>query len=318
MRPPAVIICFIVAVPLSSFTFAAEIEKGLPSRVFAPYIDLAKATGTLEQIHAASGTKYFTLAFIISGANCVPAWGGTLPVATDMDIAKQIIDLRKAGGDVIIAFGGQAGQELGVTCPDVASLQAAYQAVIDKYKVKQIDLDVEGEAIGNRASVDRRSQALTNLVAANPGLRISYTLAVTPGGLIPDGLTLLKNAVRHKTPIYVVNQMTMDYGVPVPAGDMARNAISATKGTLRQLKSIGLRAKIGITPMIGMNDSPGETFSLADAQTVLKFADENKDVVLLSFWSVGRDNGSCVGTVSPLCSGVAQTNWEFSRFFNKY
>ena len=96
--------------------------------MFAPYIDLAKATSTLEQIHAASGTKYFTLAFIVSGGGCVPAWGGNLPVAMDKAIAGQIADLRKAGGDVIIAFGGQAGQELGVTCSDVASLQAAYQA----------------------------------------------------------------------------------------------------------------------------------------------------------------------------------------------
>ncbi len=40
------------------------------------------------------------------------------------------------------------------------------------YKVKQIDLDVEGDAIEDQASNDRRSQALTKLVAANPGLRI--------------------------------------------------------------------------------------------------------------------------------------------------
>src|ERR1700760_3042301 len=70
----------------------------LPARVFAPYIDLAKATSTLEQIHGASGTKYFTLAFVVSGGSCVPAWGGTLPVATDTAIADQVKDLRKAGG----------------------------------------------------------------------------------------------------------------------------------------------------------------------------------------------------------------------------
>ena len=286
--------------------------------MFAPYIDLAKATSTLEQIHAASGTKYFTLAFIVSGGGCVPAWGGTLPVATDTAVASQIADLRKAGGDVIIAFGGQAGQELGVTCSDVASLQSAYQAVVDKYKVKQIDLDVEGDAIENQASNDRRSQALTRLVAANPGLRISYTLPVFPTGLIPSGITLLKSAVTYNTPVHVVNLMTMDYGNSVDAGGMATNAISAVNGTLAQVKSIGLKTNVGITPMIGMNDSPGETFSLADAQTVLKFASTHNDVALLSFWSVGRDAGSCVGTVSPTCSGVAQKDWEFSKTFQKF
>jgi len=295
-----------------------SIEATLPARVFAPYIDLAKATSTLEQIHAASGTKYFTLAFIVSGGGCVPAWGGNRPVATDTEIAGQIADLRKAGGDVIIAFGGQAGQELGMTCNDVQSLQSAYQAVVDKYKVKQIDLDVEGDAIDNQASNDRRSEALTNLVRANPGLRISYTLPVFPSGLIPSGMNLLKNAVAHKTPVHVVNLMTMDYGTTVDTGGMAANAISAVDGTLSQVKSIGLKANVGITPMIGMNDSPGETFSLADAESLVRFASSHKDVALLSFWSVGRDSGSCVGTVSPTCSGVAQKDWEFSKTFQKF
>jgi hypothetical protein len=293
-------------------------EATLPAHVFAPYIDLAKTTSTLEQIHAVSGTKYFTLAFVVSGGGCVPAWGGNLPVATDKAIAGQIADLRKAGGDVIIAFGGQAGNELGLTCSDAPTLQSAYQAVIDKYKVRQIDLDVEGEAIENQASNDRRSQALTKLVAANPGLRISYTLPVFPTGLIPSGITLLKSAATHNTPVYVVNLMTMDYGNSVDAGGMAANAISAVNGAREQVKSIGLKANIGITPMIGMNDSPGETFSLADAETVLKFASAHNDVALLSFWSVGRDSGSCVGTVSPTCSGVAQKDWEFSKTFQKF
>ena len=320
MRRRATAIFFAILILISS-VYAAPKKKmlaTLPARVFAPYIDLAKATSTLEQIHAASGTKYFTLAFIVSGGGCVPAWGGNLPVATDTAIANQIADLRKAGGDVIIAFGGQAGQELGVTCSDVASLQAAYQAVVDKYKVTQIDLDVEGDAIENQASNDRRSQALTKLVTANPGLRISYTLPVFPTGLIPSGITLLKSAVTHQTPVHVVNLMTMDYGNSVDAGGMATNAISAVNGTLAQVKSIGLKTNVGITPMIGMNDSPGETFSLADAETVLKFASAHNDVALLSFWSVGRDSGSCVGTVSPTCSGVAQKDWEFSKTFQKF
>lgn len=323
MRRCAIAVFFTALILLSSLLAEPKKEKTavaatLPARVFAPYIDMAKATSTLRQIHAASGTKYFTLAFVISGGGCVPAWGGNLPVATDTAIASQIADLRKAGGDVIIAFGGQAGQELGVICSDVASLQSAYQAVIDKYKVKQIDLDVEGDAIENQASNDRRSQALTKLAAVNPGLRISYTLPVFPTGLTPSGITLLKSAATYKTPIHVVNLMTMDYGNPVDAGAMATNAISAVSGTLGEVNSIGLKTNIGITPMIGMNDSPGETFSLADAETLVKFASTRKDVALLSFWSVSRDTGSCVGTVSPTCSGIAQKDWEFSKTFQKF
>ena len=50
------------------------------------------------------------------------------------------------------------------------ALQAAYQAVIDKYKAKVLDLDIEHTAIEDPVSIDRRSQALTALAAANPGL----------------------------------------------------------------------------------------------------------------------------------------------------
>ena len=71
--------------------------------------------------------------------------------------------------------------------------------------------------------------------------------------------------------------------------------------------------------MIGVNDTAGEVFGLSDAQTVLSYAEANNDAVaLLSFWSVGRDNGSCMGTVSPTCSGIAQNEWAFSRVFQQF
>jgi chitinase len=85
------------------------------------------------------------------------------------------------------------------------------------------------------------------------------------------------------------------------------------------LKSLGLSARIGITPMIGVNDSAGETFTLDDAQVVLNYAQANSNAVgLLAFWSVGRDNGSCSRTVSPTCSGIKQNDWEFTRIFQKF
>ncbi len=46
--------------------------------------------------------------------------------------------------------------------------------------------------------------------------------------------------------------------------------------------------------MIGVNDSAGETFTLEDAQVVVNYALANSDkIALLSFWSIGRDNGVC-------------------------
>ena len=48
--------------------------------------------------------------------------------------------------------------------------------------------------------------------AANPGLRVSYTLPVLPAGLTADGVDLLRNTVSHGVLIDVLNIMTMDYG----------------------------------------------------------------------------------------------------------
>jgi hypothetical protein len=74
---------------------------------------------------------------------------------------------------------------------------------------------------------------------------------------------------------------------------------------------------IGITPMIGRNDSP-ETFTLEDAQQVVNWANGN-NIKLLAFWSVGRDNGGCPnGTVSPSCSGISQSTWQFSNIFHGF
>jgi hypothetical protein len=303
----------------NSAAFAQSPAPTLPSRMFAPYVDMSKLTNTLPQAQAASGIKTLTLAFIVSGNPCTPAWGGTVPVSTDITIADGIAKLRAAGGDVIIAFGGYDGIDLGQSCPDVPSLQAAYQTVIDKYKVKILDFDVEHTAIEDPVSIDRRSQSLKALAAANPGLQINYTLPATPTGLTDLSVNVIKSALKYATPVAVVNLMAMDYGLPLPTGAMGPNAVAAASAAVCQLKSLGLNARIGITPMIGVNDSAGETFTLDDAQVVLHYAQANSNVVaLLAFWSVGRDNGSCSGAVSPLCSGLPQKEWDFTRIFQKF
>jgi len=290
-----------------------------PSRTFAPYVDMTKITATLPQLQAASGTKTFTLAFLVSGKACEPAWGGTAPVAADSKILGETTQLRASGGDVILAFGGYDGLELAQTCTDVPSLQAAYQAVIDKYKAKVLDLDVEHTAIEDPVSIDRRSQALTALAGANPGLQINYTLPATPAGLTDLSANVIKSAVKFSTPVTVVNLMTMDYGSPVLTGAMGPNAVAAASGAMCQLKSLGLNTRVGITPMIGVNDSAGETFSLDDAQVVVNYALANSNSVsLLAFWSIGRDNGSCSAQVSAFCSGIAQKDWDFTHIFQKF
>jgi hypothetical protein len=225
--------------------------------------------------------------------------------------------VRAAGGDVVISFGGAAGSELAQGCSTPAALQAAYQAVIARYHANKLDFDIEGPATTDTASINRRSAALRALAAANPGLQISLTLPVLPTGLIDTGVNILNSAAANQTPVSIVNIMAMDYGSAFPPNAMATNAINAANATIGQIRAAGLGARLGVTVMIGSNDVQPELFTLADANTLLSFAQGNTNIALLSIWSVARDNGSCpnAGFASPVCSGIAQDPFAFSRIF---
>lgn len=295
-------------------------------QVFAPYIDLSLYTSqNLADIQAASGIKAFTLAFVLDSGNGQVGWGGIGSIANDAfpngtTVLSQIQAIRAAGADVTISFGGANGTEAALTAPNAATLQARYQSVIDRYQVTSLDFDIEGGAVANQASLTLRDQALIGLKAANPGLKISFTLPVLPTGLDHNGLNVLQTAQRDGLTPDVVNIMAMDYGPAVDnGGQMGANAISAALNTIEQMRFIGLDSKLGITPMIGVNDVAGEVFTLADAQSLLNFAQDNPDIERLSMWSVSRDNDSTAGSpwASPTGSGLVQDDYAFSHIFGQ-
>ena len=147
-------------------------------------------------------------------------------------------------------------------------------------------------------------------------MKISFTLPVLPTGLDHNGLNVLQTAQRDGLTPDVVNIMAMDYGPAVDnGGQMGANAISAALNTIEQMRFIGLDSKLGITPMIGVNDVAGEVFTLADAQSLLDFARDNPDIERLSMWSVSRDNDSTAGSpwASPTGSGLVQDDYAFSQ-----
>ena len=311
----AAVVFWLFAVSLLA---AQERSASQPTRVFSPYVDMSKMADRLSYIQSQTGIKTLTLAFVVGDKGCVPTWLTKSPVTSDTTISAAITKFRAAGGDIVIAFGGYDALELAQVCNDVSNLQAGYQAVVDKYKLKVIDLDIEHTAIEDPVSIDRRSQALTALASANPSLQINYTLPATPAGLTDLSLNVIRSTVKFHTPVAVVNLMAMDYGSPVLTDAMGPNAVAAAAGAACQLKTLGLNARIGITPMIGVNDSAGETFTLEDAQVVANYTLANSNTVTwLSFWSIGRDNGGCFGKVSPYCSGLPQKDWDFTRIFQK-
>jgi len=303
------------------------------SKVFAPYVDMGlTADWQLLTIQQQSGIKVFTLGFVVGNGGCTPTWGGvgatvandTLPNGTT--ILSLVQGVRAAGGDVIISFGGASGTELALGCTTVSSLQAAYQAVLNKYSVNsstpvRLDFDIEGGATTDQASINRRNQALVGLKNANPGLVISYTLPVLPTGLIASGVNILNSVKSAGLNLNVVNVMAMDYGSANDnGGQMGLSAQQAATNTHNQVVAAGLTASIGVTPMIGINDVNTEIFQLADAQSLLNFANANSYITRLSYWSIARDNGGCPnqGFASPSCSGISQTNWAFANILKPF
>ncbi|MDB4982420.1 MAG: hypothetical protein JWM82_3172 [Myxococcales bacterium] len=260
--------------------------SSFPARVTAPYVE-TWANISLTSLATATGNKFYTLAFVISRNGCTASWNGDTALSSNL-YATDIANLRKMGGDVIISFGGASGVELGDACGTVDALQAAYQSVITKYGLKWMDLDIEGGAESNTTNVDRRNKALKNLKAANPGLRVAYTLAVDPSGLPGAQRNLLANAKSNGLDVDVVNVMAMDYGSCNL--DMGKAATDAATATRAQLQKLGVAAAVGVTPMIGVNDTQCENFSTANATTLVDFANASDFVGLLAFWAVGADD----------------------------
>lgn len=305
----------------------AHAQTTWPARAFAPYsFDVSNQTD-LVALSQQTGTRFFTLAFIINGKGgaCQASWNGTQPIGSWMQAS--ISALQAAGGDVSPSFGGASGTEIADSCTTVSSLQAQYQTVVNAYNLTHLDFDIEGNTLSNTSGNDLRNKAIAGLqaqaAAAGKTLSISYTLPVNVTGLTQAGISLLQDAIQNGVNVSVVNIMTMDYySKNAPGNQMGQNAINAANSTFSQLQSLypsktasQIWAMIGITPMIGVNDDRKEIFTLQDAQTVLSFA-EQQNIALLSFWDVQRDHQCGQGESAPnRCTGVTQQPYQYDQTF---
>jgi chitinase len=312
-----------------------------PGRVFAPYVDVTLYP--LFDLAAAArdtGARYFNLAFVTADPSGAPAWGGYAEYAVGSGafhdaLVRQINAVRAVGGDVAASFGGASGTELAQAITDTGTLTAAYRKVVDAYGLRRIDFDIEGAAVADRASVERRWQAVArlqhDLAAAGTPLEVWVTLPVLPTGLTADGLAVVQSALRNGVTLAGVNVMAMDYGdsaAPSPAGRMGDYAIAAARSTHDQLATLSgasrtdaeLWAMVGVTPMIGLNDVTTEIFDPTEARELLAFA-EQYGLGMLSMWSLNRDRqnpGGAIGYVEATSSSLAQSAWEFTGILSPF
>jgi hypothetical protein len=300
-----------------------------PNQYYAPYV---YASGyPISAIAKIADIHYLTLAFVLSSPQgCQAAWGGAIPFDQQKILPTELETLRERGGDVIVAFGGAGGTELAQACTDVESLTAQYQSVIDTYNVSRLDFDIEGDEIHEGESVLRRSQAIAALQkqAADAGkqIQIAFTLPVLPTGLTDDGLAVLQSAIDNGVEIGLVNIMTMNFGKDYPPDEMGKLTIQAADGLYAQLATLypdkpeaDVWSMIGLIPMIGLNDSAPEVFTLDDANMVVSYA-QKKGIHQISMWALSRDK-ACSGDakmISEICSGVSQDPYAYSAVFNTF
>ncbi|MDF9277962.1 glycosyl hydrolase family 18 protein [Arthrobacter sp. EH-1B-1] len=304
---------------------------------FAGYVD---ATATpfypFEQPASEQG-KSVVLSFIVAdpAEDCRPSWGAAYSLdeaQSELDLDRRIARLIQDGGEVAVSFGGLINNELARTCTDVRQLTSAYRAVVERYNLTTIDLDIEGEDLADSEAAARRAEAVAALQeerrADGKPLNVWLTLPVAPSGLTLQGTDAVTTMLEGGVDLAGVNIMTMDYGGSREPGVSQLDAsVAAARATHAQLGILYDRAgtslgpqtlwkKIGLTPMIGQNDVPAEVFDLEAAAAFNAFALET-GVGRMSMWSLNRDatcsdNYGNAKIVSDSCSGIEQDGTLFA------
>jgi hypothetical protein len=283
-----------------------------PARVFVPYMYLGAGDDfKLTDCDDATGQKFYTLAFIITGKDGQPAWDGRWGIAENR-YADQIEAIRKRGGDVIVSFGGEAGDELAIKEADSDALFAKYQHVIDQYKFNWLDFDIEGKALHMQEINQRRNAVIKRLQDKYPSLRISFTIPVDPDGIPDSAIKMMFDAKAKGVRIHSANIMTMYFGKKFDRkmSMMEMCTASATKAH-EQTQAIDPAIKISLCPMVGDNEQK-EVFTVSDAKALTEWATGQPWISNLTFWCSNRDamKGKKNGNTN---SGIEQKKWEFTE-----
>jgi hypothetical protein len=127
------------------------------------------------------------------------------------------------------------------------------------------------------------------------------------------GTQLINETKAAGANIDVYTIMPFDFG----GTNMYTDTVNAAEGLKNQLKStfgwsdVTAYGHMGISGMNGLTDQQ-EQVSPQTWQQIVTYA-KSKGLVRLAFWSVNRDRGCAGGGVVSDCSGIAQSNWEFTK-----
>jgi chitinase len=286
------------------------------------YIDMTMwPTPSLPSLQTQLNNNAFTLAFIVDDGHQNPCWGGQSSLLVSNKFLQS--DIQKVqsvnGSKITISFGGASGQELAQVITDIPTLQKAYQSVIDTYNCHDLNWDIEGSAIADLVSINRRNKTIYDLQQVNSNLNVSYCLPCLSTGLDNNGIALLQNAKTNNVNLSYLAIMTMDFYNSFNVS-MSNTCIQAIQSTYNQLQSLGY-TNVKIVPifMIGVNDDQ-KIFTLDDARTMVNWCKQNTNIIKgLSYWSLNRDTSKGVQSyASADSSGINQQPYDFFNIFKTY
>ena len=335
----ALAVAVILACVIAFWSWRSALVTDSKPTWFAGYVDVTVSPEHDFENGSTSGTTDVVLAFLVASAqdSCVASWGALYSVEeaeSALGLDARISQLRSHGGSVSISLGGAREGELATSCRDEAQLRKAYTDVVERYDPAVVDFDLEGADLLDQVGGERRAKAVAALQedrrAAGKKLSVWLTLPASPRGLTDAGIAAVEQMLDAGVQLAGVNIMTMNYGASRESSQgMLEAAIAAAGATHDQLSIVYQRTgtnlsseqiwkKLGLTPMIGRNDQPGEVFSLDDARELKDYAVEF-GIQRLSMWSLNRDTscpeGEHAETASFICSGVDQGTARFAELF---
>jgi chitinase len=262
----------------------------------------------------ATGIKAFTMAFVNASNGCNPAWDGESGLTGGVH-ASTIAAIKAAGADVVPSIGGWSGNKLGPNCATPDALAGAYQKIIDAFGLKAIDIDIENtDEFENAAVQDRIVGALKIVKQKNPSVKTILTFGTTPSGPNANGVRLIQQAKALGANVDIFTQMPFDFG---GGSDMYAATVGASEGLKAQLKSTfgytdaQAYSHMGISGMNGLSDQQETTST--DTWTRIRDYARTNGFARFTFWAVNRDRGCAGGGVVSDCSGIAQSDWAFTK-----
>jgi len=314
--------------PVMFLLLFLELSFGL---LFSPYKDVSinfnwntnvistRITGSFTPILSVlpSGVRGLTWAFA-SGECGHENWAG---ISASSIASVNIPLFTQANINYVISTGGAGGT---FTC----SSGDGMLTFISRYNSKNligVDFDIEGSL--SQSQINSLVKQIAFAQTHYPRLRYSFTLATlaasdgSSASLNTAGTWVLQALNQFGMTNFTINLMTMDFGgTPNPSicvvgngvCDMGRSAIQAAKNVNSKF---GIPfSKIGITPMIGMNDVTNEITSLSDVHTLTQWSVSNK-ISGLHYWSFDRDAPCQQSWASPICSSTPVPYFGYVKQF---